>query len=74
MVSTVALQQENSLSEPGFSVCCLHVLSVSEWVPSGCSGSLPHSKDMQVRLSGNYKLSAGGVWAKMVVCLYVSTL
>ncbi len=33
----------------------LHVLSVSLWDLSGCSGFLPQPKDMQVRLTGDSK-------------------
>ncbi len=44
---------------PGLSVWSLHVLPVSAWVLSGCSGFLPPSKDMQARLIGVSKLSLG---------------
>ena len=39
------------------SVWSLHVLPVSAWVSSGCSGFLPQSKDVQVRLIGHVKLT-----------------
>ncbi|KAF7657693.1 hypothetical protein LDENG_00023450, partial [Lucifuga dentata] len=48
VVSAVASQQEgpgfNSQPGQGLSVWSLHVLLVSEWVPSGCSGFLPPPK------------------------------
>ena len=43
----------------GLSMWSLHVLPVSAWVLSGCSGFLPPSKDMQARLIGVSKLSLG---------------
>ena len=60
MVSTAASQ----LQGPGFdsrlgslSVWSLHILLVSAWVSSGCSGFLPQSKDVQVRLIGHAKIA-----------------
>jgi len=48
---------------PGFnsglrslSVWSLHVLPVSAWVSSGCSGFVPYSKDVQVRLIGHVEM------------------
>lgn len=42
---------------PGlFFVWSLHVLPMSAWVFSECSGFLPQTKDMSVRLIGNSKL------------------
>ena len=59
MVSTAASQRQ----APGFnsglgslSVWSLHILPVSAWVSSGCSGFLPQSKDVRVRLIGHDKL------------------
>ena len=53
MVSTAASQRQG----PGFDsqlepllVWSLHVLPVSVWVSSGCSGFLPQSEDVRVRL------------------------
>ena len=53
MVSTAASQRQG----PGIdsrlgslSVWSLHILAVSAWVSSGCSGFLPQSKDVQVRV------------------------
>ena len=43
----------------GLSVWSLHVLPVNAWVLSGCSGFLPPSKNMHVRLIGVSKLSLG---------------
>ena len=59
MVSTATSQCQG----PGFdsqlgslSVWSLHVLPVSAWVSSGCSGFLPHSKDVRIRLIGHAEL------------------
>ena len=59
VVSTDASQHQG----PGFnsdlgllSVWSLYILPVSAWVSSGCSGFLPHSKGVQVRLIGHAKL------------------
>ncbi len=49
----------NPLASWGPSVWSLHVLLVPAWVFSMYSGFLPQSKDMQVRLIGNYKLPVG---------------
>jgi len=38
-------------------VWSLHILLVSAWVSSGCSGFLPQSKDVQVRLIGHAKIA-----------------
>ena len=35
----------------------LHVLPMSAWVSSGCSGFLPQSKDVQVKLIGHVNLT-----------------
>ena len=63
MGSTAASQQEGSGFESpiprGLSVWSLHVLPVFAWVFSGYSGFLPQSKDMQLRLIGECKLSLG---------------
>ena len=57
MVGTAASQGPRFDSRLGsLSVWCLHVLPVSAWVSSGCSGFLPQSKDMQVRWIGYAKL------------------
>jgi len=59
VVSTAASQCQG----PGFdsrlgslSVWSLHILPVSAWISSGCSGFLPQSKDVRVRLIGHGKL------------------
>ena len=64
MVSTAASQ----LQGPGFdsqlgslSVWSLYILPVSAWVSSGCSGFLPQSNDVHVRLIGNVKLPLRGI-------------
>jgi len=60
VVSTAASQRQ----VPGFnsrlgslSVRSLHILPMSAWVSSGCTGFLPHSRDVRVRLIGHNKLS-----------------
>ena len=60
VISTAASQ----LQGPGFdsrlgslSVWSLHILLVSAWVSSGCSGFLPQSKDVRVRLIGHAKIA-----------------
>jgi len=59
VISTAASQHQG----PGFdsrlgSVCGnLHILPVSAWVSSGCSGFLPQSKGVRVRWIGHAKLS-----------------
>ena len=59
MVSTAASQ----LQGPGFnsrlgslSMWSLHILPMSVWVSSGCSGFLPQPKDVRVRLIVHAKL------------------
>ena len=59
MVSMAASQRQG----PGFnsglgplSVWNLHILPVSAWVSSGCSGFLPQPKDVRVRWIGHAKL------------------
>jgi len=49
VASTVTSQQEGRgfYSRCGRSSCVEHVLPVAAWVPSGFSGFLPQSKDMQ---------------------------
>ena len=39
------------------SVWSLYILPMSAWVSSGCSGFLPQSKDVRVRLIGHAKLT-----------------
>ena len=63
VVSTAASQRQG----PGFdsrlgslSVWSLHVLPVSVWVSSGCSGFLPQSRYVQVRCIGYAKLTLNG--------------
>ena len=41
--------------DPSMCVWSLHILLVSVWVSSGCSGFLPQSKDVRVRLIGYAK-------------------
>ncbi|XP_078084146.1 general transcription factor II-I repeat domain-containing protein 2-like [Mustelus asterias] len=60
--STVVSTAASQLQGPGFdsrlgslSVWSLHILLVSVWVSSGCSGFLPQSKDVRVRLIGQVK-------------------
>jgi len=62
VVSTAASQHQR----PGFdsrlgslSVWSLHILPMSARVSSGCSGFLPQSKDVWVRMIGHAKLSGG---------------
>ena len=57
--STVVSTAASQLQGPGFdsrlgslSVWSLHTLLVSAWVSSRCSGFLPQSKDVRVRLIG----------------------
>ena len=66
VVSTAASQRQG----PGFdsrlrslSVWSLHILPVSAWVSSGCSGFLPQSKDVLVRWMArlNCSLVSGGL-------------
>ena len=59
MVSIAASQRQG----PGFnsglgslSVWSLHILPPSAWDSSGCSGLLPQSKDVKVRLIGRANL------------------
>ena len=66
MVSTAASQRQGPRfnSQLGsLSVRSLHVLPVSAWVSPECSGFLPQSKAVRVRLIGNAKLSisVGGI-------------
>ena len=59
MVSTVASRRQGPRFDSGLgslSVWSLHVLPVSAWVSSGCSGFRPQSKDMWVRLTDHAKL------------------
>ena len=60
VVSTAASQRQG----PGFnswleslSVWNLHILPVSAWVSSGCSGFFPRSKNVQVRWIDHAKFS-----------------
>ena len=60
VISTVASQRQG----PGFnsglgslSVWSLHILPVSAWVSSECSGFLPHSNDVPVQLIGHAKFA-----------------
>ena len=62
--STVVSTAASQLQGPGFdsrlgslSVWSLHILLVSAWVSSGCSGFLPQSKDVRVRLFCRAKLT-----------------
>ena len=48
-----------SIHTRGLSVWSLHVLLVYVWVLSGCSGFLPPSKNMHVRLIGDSELTLG---------------
>ena len=60
MVSIVAPQRQGPrlLSQLGsLSVWSLHVLPVSAWVSSGCSGFLPQSIDVRVSLIGYAKIA-----------------
>ena len=70
MVSTAAAQRQGLgfYSQLG-SVGSLHILPVSAWVSSGCSGFLPKSKDVQVRLIGIVKLT---LVSKGESCKYVA--
>ena len=66
MVSTAASQLQGPAFDSqlgSLSVWSLHILLVSVWVSSGCSGFLPQSKDVRVRWIGHYKLtlSVGGL-------------
>jgi len=61
--STVVSTAASQLQGPGFdsrleylSVWSLHILPVSAWVSSGCSGCLPQSNDVRVRLICHAKL------------------
>ena len=59
VVSTAASQRQGPRFNSGLgslSVWSLHILLVSAWVSSGCSGFLPQSKDERVRLIGYAKL------------------
>ena len=52
VVSTAASQRQGSRIDSrleSLSVRNLHVLPVSAWVSSGCSGFFPQSEDVQVR-------------------------
>jgi len=60
--STVVSTAASQLQRSGFdsqlgslSVWSLHVLPMSAWVSSGCSGFLPQSKDVRIRLIGQAK-------------------
>ena len=62
--STVVSTAASQLQGPGFdfrlgslSVWSLHILLVSAWVSSGCSGFLPQSKDVRVRSIGHGKIA-----------------
>ena len=60
MVSIAASQRQAPVfnsSLGSLSVFSLHILPVSAWVSSGCSGFLPRSKDVRVRLIGHDKLT-----------------
>ena len=60
VVSTAASQLQGSGFDSrlgSLSVWSLHILLVSAWVSSGCSGFLPQSKDVQVRLIGHAKIA-----------------
>jgi len=61
-------------STPGWSlsVWSLHVLPVYAWVLSGYSGFLPPSKNMNVRLIDDSKLSLGVSVVIGLVCLCVA--
>ena len=61
--STMVCTAASQLQGPGLdsrlgllSVWSLHILLVSAWVSSGCSGFLPQSKDVRVGLIGHAKL------------------
>ena len=59
MVSTLlphSARDPGSIPAGSLSVRSLHVLPVSAWVSSGCSGFLPQSKDVRVRWIGHAKL------------------
>ena len=62
--STVVSAAASQRQGPGFdsrlgslSEWSLHILPVSAWVSSGCSGFLPQSKDVRVRWIGHAKLT-----------------
>ena len=62
--STVVSAVASQLQRPGFdsrigslSVWSLHMILVSVWVSSGCSGFPPQSKDVRVRLIGHTKIA-----------------
>ncbi len=73
MVQWLALSP-HSKNNLGFSVWSLHAPCLC-----GCSGFLPHFKDMQVRLTGDSKFPVRvtvsvGVTMSVNVCLNVSAL
>ena len=56
---TAASQRQGPRFNSGLgslSVWSLHILTVSAWVSSGCSGFLPQSKDVWIRLIDHAKL------------------
>ena len=60
MVSIAASQLQGYGFNSGLgslSVWSLHVLPMSGWVSSGCSGFLPQSKDAQVKWTGHAKIA-----------------
>ena len=74
LLSYMLVRTAASLQE-GFLVWSLHVLAMHAWVLSGYSGFLTRSKNMHVRLIGNWSLtlevnvSVHGCSSLLLLCL-----